>query len=268
MTDEPRGMKNDEPSDGSPPPLSDENLMAYADGELDEAMAATVERSIFEDGALAVRIVGFLRSRRLARVALSDLPEETAQSVPPALREAVARAASARPRTGREDGTSRRSKEHRRWPPWVVPVAVAASVALGLAGYWRVVENAAQTGRGPLAVLDDGRMSTVLARLPTGQEETIDGKRVRAVGTYRLANGSICRDLVVESKPESSEVILCQAGPSLAWTLRVAVVAPSEADSYSPAAARDVVDSYLERQGAGSPATGAEERAVLPGLRP
>ena len=148
-------------------------------------------------------------------------------------------------------------------------MAVAASLAVGLAGYYSiVVENDAQPGSGPLAALDDGRMDAVLTRLPTGQEAVLGDSRIRAVGTYRLANGSICRDVVVDRKSESSEALLCRTGSSLAWALRVAVVSLPEADTYSPAATRNVVDAYLEREGAGSPVAGADERAILVGLRP
>ena len=49
--------------------LSDEILMAFADGELDEPIAAAVAKAMAEDPGIARRIVDFQKSRRLTRSA-------------------------------------------------------------------------------------------------------------------------------------------------------------------------------------------------------
>ena len=65
--------------------LSDEILMAFADGELDEPVAKAVEQAMLSDPDITKRIVGFLRSRSLARSALFREPV----GVPPELYAAV-----------------------------------------------------------------------------------------------------------------------------------------------------------------------------------
>ena len=54
--------------------LSNEVLMAFADGELDEPIAAAVARAMADDPRVARRIVDFQQSRRLTRTAYSANP--------------------------------------------------------------------------------------------------------------------------------------------------------------------------------------------------
>src|SRR5690348_128861 len=66
--------------------LSDETLMAYADGELPQDVAAAVEASMRSDASLVRRVVGFVASRRLARsstiaAGLPEVPAPLAASV-------------------------------------------------------------------------------------------------------------------------------------------------------------------------------------------
>ena len=80
--------------------LTDEMLMAFADGELDDSLASAVERALAEDPAGRQQIAAFMRSRRLTRQALTTAD---ALAVPPALAAQVARqvaAAEARSREG------------------------------------------------------------------------------------------------------------------------------------------------------------------------
>jgi hypothetical protein len=273
MTDnEPRGTGTGQGPDMSRIPLNDEILMAYADGELDPAAAATVERSVAEDSTVAVRITGFIRSRRLARAALEATLEAPPGPVPPALRAALEMASSPGPTpkwSGR--GTAGRLSLGRaaRWLPRqrLVPVLLAASVAAvaGVAGYLSAPERAGSSAAGMLALLDDAGTGEVLSRLPTGEAETIGDVRVHAVGTYRLQDGTVCRDIAMAGKGEAGEAVACRGAGSGPWTVRVAIVDPAKPDTYAPAGGKDLVDTFLERAGAGSPVMGEAERALLSG---
>jgi hypothetical protein len=256
-------------------PLNDEILMAYADGELDPSVAAAVERSVAEDSTVAVRITGFIRSRRLARAALEATLESPPGPVPPALRAALEKAPSPRPRPkGGGRGAAGRLSLGRavRWLPRqrLAPALLAAGVAAiaGVAGYLSAPERADSGAAGMLALVDNARTGEVLSRLPTGDAETIGKVRVHAVGTYRLQDGSVCRDLAMARNGEAGEVVACRGGNSGAWTVRVAIVDPAKPDSYAPAGGKDLIDAFLERAGAGSPITGEAERALLSGKAP
>jgi anti-sigma factor RsiW len=278
MTDkQPRGTGTEQGPDMSRIHLNDEILMAYADGELDPSVAATVERSVAEDSTVAVRITGFIRSRRLARAALEAALDSTPGPVPPALQEAIRNAPSATALLqggGRGTAGRRRMERAARWMPRqrLAPVLVAASVAViaGLVGYLSAPERAglSPTSAGVLALLDDAKAGEVLSRLATGEAEVIGDVRVHAVGTYRLQDGAVCRDIALTGKVEAGEALACRGGSSGPWTLRVAVVEPAKPDTYAPAGGKDLVDAFLERAGAGSPVTGEAERALLSDLAP
>ena len=277
MTGKPHGTGREQGSDMSRTQLSDETLMAYADGELDAEAAAAVESSIAADSEVAVRITGFLRSRRLARAALASRLETVSGPLPPAL-QGVARAAIpvAAPDVEAPPNTSAEPRVIRvgRWmsPTRVAPALMAASIvaAAGLVGYLSASRGAGTLAQPPgvLAILDDERVGAVLSRLPTGQDERIDGMRLRAVGTYRLANGGVCRDLVVERQVEAGEVVACRNGPAAAWEMRLGIVSPNTPDTYAPAGGKDLVDAFLDREGAGSPVAGEAEKALLAGKAP
>jgi hypothetical protein len=154
----------------------------------------------------------------------------------------------------------------------LAPVLIAASVAViaGLAGYLSAAGRAglSPTSAGVLASLDGAKAGEVLSRLPTGEAQVIGDVRVHAVGTYRLQDGAVCRDIALTGKVEAGEAVACRRGSSGAWTVRVAIIEPAKPDTYAPAGGKDLVDAFLERAGAGSPIAGEAERALLSGEAP
>ena len=118
--------------------LSDEILMAFADGELDEPIAAAVAKAMADDPGIARRIVDFQKSRRLTRSAFSDalMPE-----VPPALHAAVSaqiEAYEAKERRAAHDEPRGAGAAGALGLNPILPMALAASVAVVAAGigYW------------------------------------------------------------------------------------------------------------------------------------
>ncbi len=75
---------------------SDETLMAYADGELDEDVALAMETAMASDPELIKELVGFTRSRRLARAAMSRGLEQASPELISAI-SAMARRPDTRP---------------------------------------------------------------------------------------------------------------------------------------------------------------------------
>ena len=70
--------------------VTDEMLMAFADGELDDTEMARIAGAIDADPTLAARVDAFLQSRALSKAALGPL---LAEPVPKALEDAVRRMA-------------------------------------------------------------------------------------------------------------------------------------------------------------------------------
>jgi hypothetical protein len=247
--------------------LSDEMLMAYADGELDAANADRVDRALREDPAIAVRIAGFLRSRRLSRAALGPVPGP----VPPVLESAMRglSTAAAKPSGG---GTTARPELH-RWLEWWrrsflgLGAGLAGAVALaGLAGYLLAPGHlSVPPANGLVALLELPETGSALSTVLTGETKSLGGGRLRAIATYRLPDGAVCRDVVLDRNDEAAEAVACRSTSEQRWKLRVAVLTDAGGDGYAPASGKSVIDSFLELQGAQSPTTGEAERKLLQG---
>ena len=111
--------------------ISEEILMAYADGELDAATRASVEAAMQEDPEIRKRVAGHRALRETMRGAFSAVLDEP---VPDRLIEA-ARGQTAAPRSvvadlsaAKDAAQRRKSAAARRWQP----AAMAASLLLGL----------------------------------------------------------------------------------------------------------------------------------------
>src|SRR6202035_1123120 len=74
--------------------ISDESLMAYADGELDSAARATVESAMREDPQIEMRVAAHRTLRRTVQAAYSA---ELSEAVPERLLRAARTAAAAAP---------------------------------------------------------------------------------------------------------------------------------------------------------------------------
>ena len=115
--------------------FDDETLMAFADGELDEATSARLEAALEADEALAERLAVFFESRTLVAGALKPLIDEP---VPEALLESVRRMADdARSReTKTGNVVSLRPKPQQETRRWLMPLAASiVAVITGVVGF-------------------------------------------------------------------------------------------------------------------------------------
>jgi hypothetical protein len=260
--------------------LTDELLMAFADGELDDTLSSAVEQAIAEDSGKRRQIAEFMRSRRLVRSALATTE---ALAVPAALAAAIARQVAASEGPSAKSSATRPPREIRRdtlrsgalhrtsrpAPTWFLLAASLAAVAVGAGGFvvGRQTSPGARGDADFLARLDAPEVDTVLASLPSGGEAAIALGHMRVVATYRTAGGSLCREFKVAGQAGDAEAVACRANdgsPLNSWTLAFAQTDPipeagvkkapvEKAPSYAPADGDSLVDSYLHGLGAGDP---------------
>jgi hypothetical protein len=244
--------------------LSDEILMAFADGELDEPVASAVEQAMLVDPTVTRRIADFLRSRRLTRSAFSrePLPE-----VPPELRAAVlaqidayAKADNAPTKPETPEGVHRPRRD-----PWFSPSrALAASVAaltIATASYLVGQHQALPTRPASLvAQLDDPPVQNALSTVASGQDVTLPLGRMRVISTYRLANGSLCREFRLQGSSGAAAAVACRNGD---WNVTFAMAGPEGNAAYTPSSGDDLVATYLQDAGAGEPLVDAAETKAL-----
>lgn len=243
--------------------FDDETLMAFADGELDEATAARLEAALEEDELLAIRLAEFLESRIAVASAMKPLINEP---VPEALHASVQRMVeNAKQRTEQKivAFSSRRASEPMTLrQAWLMPVAasIVAAVA-GIGGFMLGREiGPAATGNG------DAALAGLLDREASGRDIVLGetGDIIQVISSFRDEQGDICREYDLKRQGASTVSIACRENGT--WVTRLALSAP-RAEGYTPASAQETIDAYLASIRAGTPMSAEEERAALSALR-
>jgi hypothetical protein len=246
--------------------VTDENLMAYVDGELGDAMAAAVEAAMARDGALVRRAAEFVRSRRLVRQAFAAAP----MTVPEALKTAVdakLRTLEAEPEAALLPAAPRERRQG-AWDRARMPLAAAiAAIVAGGLGYLageRATGPAAPVGA-LVAALEGGAAGRLLDILPSGAETEFAGRRLRIIATYRLGDGAVCREVGLAPAAEAPggvriDAVACRGDR---WKVMAAVAESAEPAGYAPAAGGDAIGAYLDGAGADEPLAGQAEAAAL-----
>ncbi|HEY2146213.1 MAG TPA: hypothetical protein VGH12_09105 [Steroidobacteraceae bacterium] len=190
--------------------VSDEALMAYADGEADAATRALVEAAMGEDPKVGERIARHRALREAMRGAYSAVMDEPVPDrLLAAARGRVALPAEVVSLAGAREAASPRS---RRWQP----AAMAASLLVGLAvgffawhGSGALIKIGAGGGLVAGAALSEA-LSTQLARDPSPIAVT--------ALSFRNKAGNYCRSFSLPGT-EASAGLACHEGSS--WNIKV-----------------------------------------------
>lgn len=197
---------------------SEETLMAYADGEVDEATRKRVETAMREDPDVAARVAGHRALRAAVSGAFSSVLDEP---VPERLL-----AAARRTEVPRRDNVvslvhTRVAKPPVRPPSWR-PYALAASVLLGVGigyGLWHDSASLLTAGRNggwvARGALSRALSDQLAADSPAGSGVTIGL-------TYRAKSGEYCRTFLLAR--EASTGVACREGE--AWLVKVLAAQP------------------------------------------
>jgi hypothetical protein len=244
--------------------LTDEILMAFADGELEEPVAAAVARVMAQDPAVARKVVDFQQSRRLTR---SVFAGNLAPDVPTKLRAAISAQIEAYEATSKADERPELVEPKRLWPRMAYPMKMAlaasfAAVAVAT-GYFAGWQSQPEAGR--LATLEDPLVFRELSRLESGREAELPVGRLRVISTYRLQNGSVCREFKLQSPSAATDAVACRSDE---WNVTFALAEPTKSAEYVPSSGGDLMDAYLGNLGAGNPLEGeAEAKALIEASR-
>ena len=241
--------------------LSDEILMAFADGELEEPTAAAVAKAMAEDPIVAKRIMDFQQSRRLTRSALSValMPD-----VPPELRAAVSAQVEAYEDANRLDAEpALKAPRHERLvrKGSFMPMALAASIAaVALAlGYFAGWQGRPGTD-GLMGQLESPLVHRELSRIASGKDVELPFGRLRVISTYRLANGSLCREFRLQSSTAAAEAVACRNGE---WNATIALAKAINDAEFTPSGGGEPMATYLESIGADRPLVDEAEARAL-----
>jgi hypothetical protein len=223
--------------------VSDEMLMAYADGELDPAAAADVRRAVDSDPILEKRLRLFAQSRLEAKQALQNVLEE--------------------PIPARLLGAVHAADPPRRWYRgfWLpMGIAVAASLVGGF-----LVGSSLR----PRAVsLTGEEIAGMLETAPAGQAVAFDGGELSIVGTYQ-AGESYCRVFRRVAAAGSWRGVACRNDGG--WLTELVIADGHPMGDFAPASgfAAEGIEAFLEAVGAGEALSEVAERAAIErGWRP
>jgi hypothetical protein len=208
----------------------EETLMAYADGELDEAKRAEIAAAVERDPELAQRVA----RHRALRAELEGAYSSVLGSPVP---ERLLKAATPAPEPGTRRGTvvqfpvraARAPASSWRWREWG---AMAASVALGAVISWKLF---APSEAGLIAAGNDGLVAsgTLAKALDTQLASTQGGSEPVLIGlTFRTQDGRYCRSFALPGAATAG--LACRAGDQ--WLIPVTATAAGGADAIRQAA--------------------------------
>ncbi len=256
--------------------FSDEILMAFADGELDEETMRRVEAALETDDELMARVAMFMETRAAASEALKPVLDEP---VPDELVAKVrAMAADAPAAAGDNVVAFRRPADQPASPngsPSRFLMAMAASLLVvvgGAGGYLLRGGGLADPGGVPGAMQVAGTvgpaLSAILDKAASGDEVAVgEGQgTVRLVSAFELGSGQLCREYELAQPGEPGLVsVACRKAST--WQTRLAVAKPEGGDGYAPASSLETVDAFLTSIGAGQPLDADAEKKALSGRK-
>jgi hypothetical protein len=246
--------------------ITDEMLMAYADGELPADEAAEVERAVAADQALAARAALFAESRSAVQRAFADPP------VVPASLEARIRAMAETDAALHQSQTLQGNvidlaARRRVVPFWQVPAAAAIALGIGVGSTWLTAKDGDRTGGLEIAGLRDPAIIDALDTVPSGERVALPGgAALAAIATYRDGNGALCREFE-HDRPGGSTVVAVACNVDEIWDVRFAIAAAAaNAEGYAPASSLEALDTFLSATEAGAPLAAEDEAAALAAL--
>jgi surface antigen len=198
-----------------------ERLMAYADGELDEAEAKVVEAALAADPALARTLAGLHEQDALLRSAINPF----LHGPMPARAEALLRAGPPARRLG-----------------WRMPTAIAASIAgtmIAIAAGWLAADYRSQEKMQAM----EAERAEIFAMVSDALEKQVSGESVSwqdpetglqafvtPLRTFRAQSGQWCREYLrgvgENGLVEERRAVACREGEG-AWRDRLEIVGES-----------------------------------------
>ena len=248
-----------------------ENLMAYADGELDAAQAREVEALLARDADARAMVERFRQTRADLAPGLDTLLHEpvpqslidtvrhhpmgssAAASGPPPLQRATTE-----PLVVNKPGAAANAPSY--WPRVAAAACLALAVGLTTGHWW---------GQQSTAGADVAQtLQRALQTLPSGETLEHGDVQVMPVASFRAANGQACREFEQEAQGRLSHGLACRVDNQ--WVARVVLDrGPAngmlgDVPAFAPASGEaDALATLLDRLGAGAALGADEERQLI-----
>lgn len=250
--------------------FSDETIMSYVDGELDEATSGEIEAALASDAELSARVELFAQTRLTAQNALRPILDEP---MPDSLKASVEAMVESARRPAPSQGASSHAEAARRglvpandW--WRLAAAACIAGVLGLAGGYMAGGPMADDRTGSpglrIADADPDALSTALRTTPSGEERTLPGsaEHFRVIASFHDHQQSLCREFELDMA-DKSRLTAVACDDNGRWHVRFAVNTPDATAGYAPASSTEALEAYLTAIQAGAALSADEERQAL-----
>jgi hypothetical protein len=239
--------------------FTDEQLMAFADGEADAQTSLDIKEALRSDPNLAKRIAVFTATGDLARRSFALKPVPT--DLEARIRDMAARSAASgepvstpRAQIPREAANSNRAS-------WHLPLAASILLAIGLAGGYLAGNLRPEASAGlEIAGLVDPAMENALQTVPAGSKQKIGDDLFIAIASFKNEGGQLCREFERDFKSGAFIVgVACLEDGR--WSTQAVIAAARSDTGYAPASSMDAIEAYISAIGAG-PVLGSDEEAA------
>ncbi len=245
------------------PTFTDEELMAYADGELPDDRAADLDLALASNDVLAERLALFIDTRAISADALRPMLNDP---VPAHLVQRVRDLAAAGNAKAKTENVVTFPVRSTSRPVWQLPIAASIVFAIGLGA--GLILRGLDGGDAPMQFAGtlDPALTQALVTLASGSNLTLaDGARVEAIASFRTDDNTLCREFEYDHSGTTVVSVACHDGQD--WQMRLAIAAAATDDTgYAPASSLAALDAYLSATNAGAPLPLAEEAAALSAL--
>lgn len=251
--------------------LTDETLMAYADGALPDAEAASVASALEHDTEARAIVAEFRRTAERARAAYAEIMTEP---VPDSL---VRTVLGTEPRAANVVDMVRGRKPRSQIWRMALPLAASVALLIGVAAtlLLRELPAAHSIALGPvptatpLAELLEIKASGVSVAQTRGAAE--GEKHLMVVATFRDRKARICREIEVLDANMQAKLAgaACRDSASGTWIVegvaRIASAPVSQGSTFAPSGTdeKDALDGLLAVLGASKALTADEEQRLI-----
>lgn len=236
--------------------FTDEQLMAFADGEADFQTGSEINEALRSDPRLAAKIAMFTASGNLAR------QSQPLEPVPAALEDKI-RALAAKSAAGGADALPLRQAANSNFASWRLPLAASVALAIGLAcGYLANSGRSSATDGLQIANFLDPAAEAALNTVPAGSRQQLGDDLFTAIASFKNASGQLCREFERDFKSGAFVVgVACLENDR--WSAQAVIASARSDGGYAPASSMDAIEAYLSAIGAGPVLPPAEEAAAL-----
>ena len=245
--------------------ISEETLMAYADGELDAAARAAVESAMREDPQIEMRVAAHRTLRRKVQAAYSaDLSEAVPERLLRAARTAAAPESKVvnlqDARVAMQRSPSGARPRQPQWKTaWTIAASLAAGVGLGFFMWGQTQSPLARNAAG--ALVARGPLAQALSNQLAAEQSRSSAVQIGL--SFRAKSGDYCRTFALAGAVSPSG-LACRQGAE--WQVQALTQEPGAAgdSGYRTAASAMPAEILKSVEGriAGEPLDQAGERAA------